>query len=140
MEYFVGSLVTAILMLIAIKLLPKQVSEFKGAKAKYSQSYIFNIVKPYVQLNNLINKPVKDSQSKKFEQSMHIRVVFTSTEAYWIKDNKFYVADVEDGEIQNETTRIVDIMGMDKVELDRMVTIVDKLTEGLSNDHSDSGK
>lgn len=62
--------------------------------------------------------------------------------AYWIQDNKVYVSELEDGDlssINESTTQVVDMMALDKVELDKMVFIVETLTEGLANDSSGSG-
>jgi len=56
--------------------------------------------------------------------------------AYWIKDNVFYMADMSsDGMVDKDTTRIVDTMAMNKVQLDKMMFIIDRLRE----DTYDSG-
>ncbi len=44
-----------------------------------------------------------------------------------------------DGKIDEENKIRVDMMAMDKVELDKMIFIVDKLTEGLTDDSGNSG-
>jgi hypothetical protein len=59
--------------------------------------------------------------------------------AYWVKDNVFYMADLVSGEVNPETTRVVDTMGMDSVELDKMLFIMDRLREGLDNDSGGTG-
>jgi len=59
--------------------------------------------------------------------------------AYWIKDNTVYSADILDGIIQEDSTKKVDIMSMDKVQLDEMIYIIDMLTEGASNENGSSG-
>lgn len=63
----------------------------------------------------------------------------TETQAYWIKNNTVYVAEIENGIVLNETTKVVDIMGMDKVQLDEMMFIIEKLTEGNINDNWNPG-
>jgi hypothetical protein len=67
------------------------------------------------------------------------RMIFTEDKAYWIKDNAFYEAKVVDGEIDKENAKVVDTMAMDKVELDKMIFIVEKLTEGIKNDFGNPG-
>ena len=49
------------------------------------------------------------------------------------------MADMADGFINKETTKLVDTMGMDKVELDRMLFIMDRLKDGDGDDRSSSG-
>ena len=67
-------------------------------------------------------------------------MVVVGKNAYWIKDNVFYEADVVDGDVDKKTARQVDTMAMDKVQLNKMMSIVEKLTEGTHNDYWDSGK
>ena len=50
--------------------------------------------------------------------------------AYWVKDNLFYVADMENGIIDADSTRPLDIMSMDKVQLDKILFIIDRLKDG----------
>ena len=140
MEYLIGSLLTAIVMLILFN--KKSASEKKSLRVNigYSQSHVYSLIRPYIYIDEMINKIKKDTQSSMFEKSMYVRVIFTNDGAYWIKDNTFYVADIEDGEVLKETTRVVDIMGMDTVELDKMSLIVERLREGLDDDYSNSGK
>ena len=70
-----------------------------------------------------------------------IKVLILDGSAYWIKDNNFYTASVDQsGTVDKETTRIVDIMTMTSVELDKMLFIMDKLREGLDNDSGSTGK
>jgi hypothetical protein len=62
--------------------------------------------------------------------------------AYWIKNNTVFVSEIIDGDlssISESTAKVVDMMALDKVELDKMVFIVETLTEGLTNDSSGSG-
>jgi hypothetical protein len=70
---------------------------------------------------------------------MYVRVMVVDDQAYWIKDNTFFTADMVDDNLDNDSTRTVDTMGMDEVQLKKMIFIVDKLTEGTSNDRGDSG-
>lgn len=79
------------------------------------------------------------SQATKHEESRHLRVFIDADRAYWIKSNRLYSADVVDGFILQETEKEVDTMTVNKVELNRLIFIVEKLTEGLSNDSGSAG-
>lgn len=71
-----------------------------------------------------------------------MRFLTMDNQAFWIKDNTVFVSDVLDGDlssINESTTRVVDMMTLDKVELDKMIFIIEKLTEGLLNDSGNSG-
>lgn len=85
--------------------------------------------------------PFKDivTQATNHYDSRQVRVLMTETNAYWIADNALHVADVVDGSVVESSTKKVDMMGMDKVELEEMIFIVEKLTEGKSNDRWSSG-
>ncbi len=84
-------------------------------------------------------KKIPETQSIKYEKRTNVRVIIVDECAYWVKDNLFYMADMEDGFINKETTKLVDTMGMDKVELDRMLFIMDRLKDGEGDDRSSSG-
>jgi hypothetical protein len=135
MEYFIGSIATIIAFVVLnkfVKGIPhKQVS------IRYSQSHIHAMMGPMANIYKY-KDPVA-TQARKHFQSNHKRIVFTENKAYWIADNTFLQADVIDGEILDETKKAVDLMSVDKVELDKMKFIVDKLTEGTFNDSSNPG-
>ena len=50
--------------------------------------------------------------------------------AYWTKNNVFYVSNIVDGDIDKNNAQVVDTMGMNKVELDKMLFIIDQLRKG----------
>jgi tRNA(Glu) U13 pseudouridine synthase TruD len=141
MQYFLGSVITLIVVAVCFKLFKVKQIEKEKQPLLYSQSYVYNLFAPIMPTNNYLNnlKPL-NSQAKKYYDKAYMRIIFTSDKAYWIKENALYVADYVDGEILEESTKTVDTMGMDKVELEKMSFIVDKLTEGLSNDSGNSGK
>lgn len=106
---------------------------------KYSQSHIHHLVFPLLP-KEIMNHKKRMRQSIKHDNLTNIRVIIMDNSAYWIKDNTFYVADMsEDGTVNKDTTRVVDTMAMNKVQLEKMVFIVDKLTEGLYDDSGSSG-
>ena len=109
-------------------------------RIRYSQSHIFNLIGGLILTQeSSAFRPLPPRQSSKYEDSINIRVIFLDSQAYWIRDNTFYMADMADGVIDKETTRTVDIMGMDEVQLKKASYIVDKLTEGIQNDYGGSG-
>lgn len=141
MEYLIGSLITILGMLVISKISKKTVEDTRAGKYRvvYNQSHVYKILRPYILLDSLINKEDKRTQVMDYEDSMYVRVMVVDDQAYWIKDNTFFTADMVDNNLDNESTRTVDTMGMDDVQLKKMMFIVDKLTEGTPNDRGDSG-
>ncbi len=135
MEYLIGSLSTFIIL----GLMSKKMLKGKNNKISlsYRQSHIFDIVKP---LLPPVKKPEVKTQSKAYEDKTNVKVIIMYNQAFWIKDNVFYMADMREGYVDKETTRRVDTMGMDKVELDKMLFIMDQLRDGKINDSGSSGK
>jgi hypothetical protein len=136
MEYFAGSLFTLLTMLIVARLVRSPKNQIKKIKTNFNQSRQHELVKDFLPF-----PPRKklNSQAIKHHKNKYMRIVFINNTAYWIEDSIFYTADFVDGKIVEETKKIVDTIGMDKVELDKMIFIVDRLTEGLSDDSSNSG-
>ena len=140
MEFIAGSLITfigiAILRYATDKIIGSK--EFK-VKLKASQSYNHKMFAPL--LLNIQDRRPTDSQSVRHREANRTKIAFTDSAAYWIKDNTVYVADLDPttGMIIEESTKEVDIMGMDKVQLDEMMFIIEQLTEGQSNDSWSSG-
>lgn len=102
-----------------------------------SQSLIYETLRPFIVLEKKL-KAIK-TQATEFEKSQYIPVVLLDRQAYWILNNTLFVADEVDGAIDKTTTRAVDTMSMDKVQLDKTIFIVDTLTEGAEDDNWNSG-
>jgi len=111
----------------------KRVSNFR-----YSQSQIFETVKPLLPLLDFVEKPRIKRQSSVHVDKVNIRVIIMDNLAYWVKDNIFYVADMDGMDIQKDTARIVDTIHMDKVQLDKMLFIMDQLRDGKDDDSGSS--
>jgi hypothetical protein len=79
------------------------------------------------------------SQSKVHHDKTNIRVIIVENSAYWIKDNIFYKAPLVNELIDKESAEQVDTINMDKVQLDKMLFIMDKLREGINDDSRGSG-
>jgi hypothetical protein len=67
-------------------------------------------------------------------QETNVRVIIVDGQAYWIKDNIFYNAPLINNLVDKESAQRVDTTHMDKVQLDQMLFILDKLREGVSDD------
>jgi uncharacterized ion transporter superfamily protein YfcC len=91
-----------------------------------SQSAIHNKTK-------IFNPPMKEqdvfSQSKKHVQNYMLRVMVIDNNAYWVKDNVFFVASTENGNVLHDTAKQVDTSNMSKADIDKMMFILDKLKE-----------
>lgn len=138
MEYLLGSITTLVLFFVISKILFSDIPDTKDISVRYSQSHIHKLVSPLLP-KNISRSEAKQSQSKKHYDKHNIRVIMLENNAYWIKDNVFYMADMVGGEVNPDTTRVVDTMGMDSVELDKMLFIMDRLREGFDNDSGSSG-
>lgn len=89
--------------------------------------------------NKYSRKFNKKSQSKNHEKETNVRVIIVDGQAYWIKDNIFYNAPLINDLVDKESAQRVDTSSMDKVQLDQMLFILDKLREGISDDSRGSG-
>lgn len=136
MEYFAGSLVTLVTMYIVAKLINHPKNNVKSVKTDFSQTRQYELTADFMPMPQ--PKPVP-SQSRKHNQSQYTRIFFIGDDAYWIEDNRVYTAKFVDGMIDQENKKTVDMTTIDKVELEKMIFVVERLTEGLSNDSGNSG-
>jgi hypothetical protein len=60
------------------------------------------------------------------------------SQAYWVSNNTFYVADAFDGEVITETAKPVDVQSMSKLDVEKMLSILDSLNSGQGKDDSSS--
>lgn len=140
MEYFIGSIMTIITIAFCNKMFNKKIPKPFKSNVEYSQSRLVEIMKPVQALYGLItilNKEKLVTQTTKHYDSQHVRVIISDTEAYWISNNKFYTASVEGSKIIEETTKEVDTMTMDDVQLNKIIEIVEML--GGNDDSSGTG-
>ena len=137
MEYLLGSIVTSLTILLMYRWLQQNDSLKKPIKVDIRQSKNFsNLIKLFTP------EPSFDkatTQSQKHFDKIHLRVLVLDGNAYWIANNIFYTADIINGDIDKDNARQVDTMTMDKVQLKKMMFIIEKLTEGLENDSRNSG-
>lgn len=136
MEYLIGSMITLIAFLVVSRVFRKEHNDFGPGPIRYSQSNVYELIKPYVTNDMFVEQIV--SQATKHYDRQHIRVVLADNQAYWILDNVLYVADQINGAIDKTTTKPVDTISMDKVQLEKMIIIVEALTEGGDNENRNS--
>lgn len=137
MEYIIGflSAFTFIYLFVRIQyrydVLKQNVKFVRSSQSR--NHYLFN--------NNIPKKKSKkiNRQSSNHDKNINIKVIIMDDQAYWIKDNTFYTADMVQGTVDKETTRIVDTMTMNKVQLDKMIFIIDRLREEAFDDRWGSG-
>lgn len=130
MEYLIGSIVTVVTIFFSkLFLKNKQVRKI-NVEIKESQAVRFEMIKDTSIIYQLLHPKVKTQATEHHDKNI-VRVIFAEHQAYWIRDNVFYTADLDElGLIDVESTRAVDTMAMNKVQLDKMSFIVEKLTEG----------
>jgi hypothetical protein len=138
MDYLLGFLTAAATIILFRLVAPKVISKGLGDKIRYSQSHIHEIIK-YNVPESMFYPIKKPTQSSHHEKSMHLRVLFIEKEAYWIKENALFIAEQEDGIVKEETAKRVDTMGMNRVQLEKLIYIVDALNEGNENDRGYTG-
>jgi hypothetical protein len=108
-------------------------------KIKYRQSDIYEITKNVIPKQKF-DKPKFITQSQRHVQKNMLRVVIEKDKAYWILDNVFYTADAINGRVDENTAKPLDVENMSKKELDRMLSILDDLKQGVGpNDSGSAG-
>jgi hypothetical protein len=129
MEYLFGAIVTATTIFFTYRWFVKTAVPRKSIKIAVSQSRTNELFKKIFMPDQSF--PKATSQAMKDFDAKSTRVLIIDNEAYWIKNNTVFMAEVINGEVEKETTREVDTMAMDKVQLKKMIFIVEKLKEGL---------
>jgi hypothetical protein len=140
MEYFFGSIITLVTMISINLLLRNDSDRLVRVRVQFNQSRLNELIKPFQVIKSFVDaleNKQPETQSRKHYAKQHVKVIISETEAYWVANDKFYMADVRDSLIVQETTREVDTMAMDDVQLKKIIEIVDML--GKSNDSRGSG-
>ena len=132
MEFLLGVITTTlVLVLLGIFAVNKKNKREPFFLIRYSQSHIHKILAPILpQVDQIIKSSPKNNQSTKYLKNVNIKVLIVDGKAYWTKNNVFYVSDIIDGQVDKANARVVDTMGMSKVELDKMLFIIDQLRKG----------
>lgn len=136
---FLGSLITILAIFFAGKIFFYNVQPTRQLSPYiYRQSTIHHLVHPFID-PSLFKKERGESQSAKHFNKTNIRVLIVGEDAFWIKDNVFYTAKLAEGGVDKDTTTAVDTTHMNKVQLDKMLFIIDQLRDGNKNDSGGSG-
>jgi len=137
MEYFLGSAITMIAMFITTRIVNQRIKKNKENPFRYSQSHIHTLVMPLMPNLKFYKRMV--TQSSNHYKKTNIRVIILDKKAYFIKDGGFYSAEMDGDLVDKQTATLVDTMGMDKIQLDKMLFIMDQLRDGENNDSGYSG-
>ena len=138
MEYLLIIGLTLVVSWSIIKISNKKRMIFLS-KHKYRQSSIYEMIKDVIPKQRF-DKTKVITQSQKHIQKNMLRVVITEGKAYWILDNVFYTAKAINGRVDEETIKPLDIENMPAKELDKMLSILDDLKQGVEpNDSGGTG-
>jgi hypothetical protein len=138
MEYFIGSVITLIVISLTGFLARKVVVSEPKIQIKNSQSYYFTLLNRFL-VAEQIARVGKPSQMRKHIDKLYTKILMVKGYAYWIKDNKLFKAEIVDNEVNEDNATEVDIMSMNEVELKEILLIVDKLKEDSYNDNWNAG-
>lgn len=136
MEYFLAIGLTLLAAWSIIRLNGYKVSKTL-TNIKYRQSDIHESIRTLIP-KKLNNKEKIESQSAKHAANTMIKIIVIDSKAYWVKDNVFYSADTDNGDIVSPTAEPVDISTMSKKDIDKMLFILDNLRKGIQNDSGSS--
>jgi hypothetical protein len=137
MEYFLGSAITMLAMYVTTRLIAYNKLYKRVDIPRYSQSHIHMLILPLLpEIRKYKKKTI--TQSSKHEERTNVKVVIMDNKAYFIKNGTFYCADMHGTEIDGANATSVDTMAMDKVQLDKMLFIMDQLRDGSRDDSGDS--
>jgi len=111
----------------------------KYHKTLYKQSDLHKIMKKFFDRDLVSEKIEPSSQLQKHKEKNSIKVLILENQAYWVADNKFYVAEAFNGIVIPETAKPVDTNEMSKKDVDKMLFILDNLQNGKANDSGSAG-
>jgi len=128
MEYAIPVLLTFIAVLGIIKIAEKyRWKDFN--KISYSQSYMHYRLRSFIPKNTTVREKIPSQIDQHIQKNM-VKIVVIDGSAYWVADNIFYVADMQNGSVLSDTVRQIDTVNMSKEELDKMLVILDNLKDG----------
>lgn len=139
MEYFLGSLITFAYFIIFNRLYNNSAKDRRIYTPIFSQTRKIQLIKDYLIISTTPRQK-KNTQSAKYLSKKSIKAFFWEDSVYWIENGYLVTAKINGNQIEETTKKRVDTHSLNKVELDKMIFIVDKLTEGNKNDSGNSGK
>ena len=138
MEYLIGSFGTILGIFMTLLIVRKaNLAIPVNQRLVVRQSKTHELIKHYYYYVPQ-HKELKTQATDHFDR-VHARVVILDGVAYWIQNNSLLCATMVDGIIDESSTKVVDTMALNKVELEKVILVVDKLTEGTTNDNRNPG-
>lgn len=135
MEYFIGSILT----IIAFMVLNRTIEKTRNVGIPipiFNQSKKYYVLKSYLRYTKKRN--IERQSTKKVPKGSTRGIVVGNT-IYWIEDGFLVTANFVNGKPEESSKKRVDTYSMNDVELKRIVFIVDKLSEGRSDDTGNTG-
>ena len=80
--------------------------------------------------DEMFDSKIPNSQTFEYIRKTTMKILFFKDQAYWIKNNQLFTAKMLNGEINQDSIIEVDTMGMDKVQLDNILFVVEQLRNG----------
>jgi hypothetical protein len=138
LEYFLGSLITLAIVFVLGRAIRN--NPVVDKRLRYSQSHIYSLASNHVKALHEIVFLETQATKHFLNSTKELRVVLHDGDAYWILNNTLFTAKLNGNEIDRDSTKVVDTMTIDKVELNKLMIIVEKLTEGKTgNDNRNPG-
>jgi sulfur relay (sulfurtransferase) DsrF/TusC family protein len=138
MEYIFGSIITLISFFVFNKMTKKIITQ-KMHVPTFTQSRKVELIKDYL-FNTSGPKQEEKTQSREHIKKNSRKAFFWLENVYWIENVFLVKAKLNNNKIDETTKKKVDTHSLNKVELDKITFIVDKLTEGNKDDSGNSGK
>lgn len=82
------------------------------------------------ELDKHFSEIIRDAEENMQEEDEFVSVAVVEDKAYWVINNMFYQADIIDGEVDKTSSRPVDAFQMSSKEINKMLYILDNLSEG----------
>jgi len=133
-----GSVITLVSLFIFNRMLKKITSEKLNVPI-FTQTAKVELLKNYL-ISVITKNPESKTQSRNHLKKNSMKAFFLGKDVYWIESGFLFTAKIIDNQIDESTKKRVDTYSIDKVELDKISFIVDKLTEGNKDDSGNSGK
>ena len=137
MQELIAAGLTLPFVWVILKLMRKKARK-RFSKTLYRQSDVHKLLKYFFSIRLSNNEEPISQLTKRKEKNM-TKVIFADNQAYWVSENTFFVAESVNGEIQRQTARPVNTNGLSKVDLNKMLFILDSLKNGSKNDSGSSG-
>lgn len=138
MDFVLGFLLTTSCFYILSRIYKNKVALEPKFRIRFSQTHKFELTKwsylPFYQ-----TRTKKNRQSQNYFDKTTLKIYVLENQAYWIAEGGLHTAKVIDGSLDRNSTKKVDTMGMDEVELKRIIYVIDQLNEGKQNDSGNPG-